>query len=98
MLFTQLSTSHFTNMVSIQLLGSWKSHPIPLPSLHGGEETSLSGCLPPDDTFDSESVVGIKPSDFGVVTEYQVDQFTHTCLAESFVVQLHIYTGFTVQH
>ena len=51
------------------------SHPIPLPSLHDGEG-SFPGLVPTDDMVDSESVMGIKPGDSGVVIEYQVDEFT----------------------
>ena len=44
---------------------------------------------------DSESVLGIKPGDSGVVTGYQVDEFTHTWSAEQFVAHSHVYPGFT---
>ena len=44
---------------------------------------------------DSESVMGIKPGDSGVVIGYQVDAFTHTSSAEQFVAHCHIYPGFT---
>ena len=43
---------------------------------------------------DSESAVGINPSDSGVVTGYQVDEFTHTWSAKQFVAHSHIYPGF----
>ena len=43
----------------------------------------------------SESVMGIKPSDSGVVIGYQVDEFTHTLSAEWFVAHSHIYPAFT---
>ena len=33
----------------------------------------------------SESVVGVKPSDFGVVIGYQVNEFTYTWLVEYFI-------------
>ena len=42
----------------------------------------------------SKSVVGIKPSDSGVVTEYSVVKFTCTSLVEPFVAQSHIHSGF----
>ena len=42
----------------------------------------------------SESVVGMKPGDSGVVIGYQVDDFIHTWLAEHFVASSHIYPGF----
>ena len=43
----------------------------------------------------SESAMGIKAGDSGVVIGYQVDEFTHTWSAEWFVVHSHIYPGFT---
>ena len=51
--------------------------------------------MPSYDTVDSESVMGIKPGDSGVVIGYQVDGFTDTWSAEWFVVHSHIYPGFT---
>ena len=48
-----------------------------------------------DDAVDSDSVMGIKPGDSGVVIGYQVDEFTHTWSAEWFVAHSHIYPGFT---
>ena len=45
-------------------------------------------------TVDSESVVGIKHSDSGVVIGYQVDKLTHFWSAEYFIAQPHIYPGF----
>ena len=48
-----------------------------------------------DDMVDSESVVGIKPGDSGVVIGYQVDEFTHTWSVEWFVTHSHIYPGST---
>ena len=59
-----------------------KSHPGPPPFLHGWEESSLPGCVPPNDTVDSESVMVIKPGDSGVVIGYQVNEFTCTWLTE----------------
>ena len=53
------------------------------------------GLVPSDDTFDFESVVGIKPSDSGMVIGYQVNEFTCTWSAEWFVAHSHIYPGFT---
>ena len=38
-------------------------------------------------------MVGIKPGDSGVVIGYQVDEFTHTWLADHFAGS-HIYPGF----
>ena len=75
--------------------GSAESHLIPLPSLHDGEGSSFPGLVPSDDTFDSESVMGIKPGDSSVVTGYQLDEFTCTWSAEQFVAHSHIYPGFT---
>ena len=72
-----------------------ESHPIPPPSLYGGEGSSVPGLVPSDDTVNSESVVCIKPVDSGVVIGYQVDWFTHTWSAEQFVVHFHMYPGFT---
>ena len=75
--------------------GLAESDQIHPPSLHGGMGSSLSGLVPSDDTVNSESVIGIKPSDSGVVIRYQVDEFTHTWSAERFVACFHIYPGFT---
>ena len=49
----------------------------------------------PGDIVNSESVMGIKSDDFGMVIGYQVDEFTHTWSAEWFVAHFHIYPGFT---
>ena len=57
--------------------------------------SSFPGLVPSNDTVDSEFVVGIKPSDSGVVIVYQVDGFTHTWSAEWFLVHSHIYPEFT---
>ena len=51
--------------------------------------------MPSDDTVDSESVMGIKPGDSGVLIGYQVDDFIHTWSAEQFVACTHVYPGFT---
>ena len=75
--------------------GLAESHPIHLPSLHFREGSSIPGLVPSNDTVDSESVVGIKPGDSGVVIGYQVNEFTCTWSAEQFVVHSHIYPGFT---
>ena len=50
--------------------------------------------VPSDDTANSESAMGIKPGDSGVVIGYKVDEFTHTWSAEQFVACSHIYPGF----
>ena len=75
--------------------GSLESHSIPLPSLNDGEGSSFPGLVPSDDMVNSESVMGIKPGDSGMVIGYQVDEFTHTWSAEWFVACSHIYPGFT---
>ena len=58
--------------------GLTDSYPIPPHSIHGGEGSSFPGLVPPDNTVNSESVVGIQPGDSGVVIGYQVDVFTYT--------------------
>ena len=50
-----------------------ESHLIPLPSLHGGERSSFPGLVPSNDMMDSDSAVGIRPGDSGVVIGYQVN-------------------------
>ena len=94
LLLSQLSSSHSNYMVGHTALGDLQSHPIPPPSLHGREGSSFPGLVPSDDMVDSESVVGIKPGDSGVVIGYQVDEFAHTSSVEQFVVHSHIYHGF----
>ena len=71
------------------------SHLILLPSLHGGEGSSFPGLVPSNDTVDSESTMGVKPGDSGVVMGYQIDEFTCTWSAEWFVSGSHIYSGFS---
>ena len=78
MLLSQLSSSHPNCMVGHTAFGAWQSHPIPHSSLHDQEGSSFPGLVPSDDTVDTESVVGIKPGDSGVVIGYQVDEFTCT--------------------
>ena len=51
--------------------------------------------MPSADAVNSESMMGIKPCDSGVVIGYQVDEFTHTWSVEWFVAHSHIYLGFT---
>ena len=75
--------------------GLAESHPLPLPSLHSGEWSSFQGLVPSSDRVNSESAVGIKPGESGVVIGYQVDKFTHTWSAEWFMAHFHIYPGFT---
>ena len=69
-----------------------------MPSLHGGEGSSLPGLVPSDDTVNSESVLGIKSVDSDVVTGYQVDKFTHTWSVEQFVACPHIILGSLVRY
>ena len=71
--------------------GLAESHPIPPPSLHVGEGASFPGLVISDNTVNSESVMGIKPGDSGVVIGYQVDEFTHTRSAEQFVAHSHTF-------
>ena len=75
--------------------GSIESHLIPLPSLHDGEGSSFPGLGPSDDTVDSDSVMGIKAGDSGVVIGYQFNEFTRTWSTERFVAHSHIYPGLT---
>ena len=70
-----------------------ESHLIPLPSLHGGERSSVPGLVPSDDTVDSESMVDIKPGDSGVVIGYQVDEFNHVWSVAQVVAHTYIYCG-----
>ena len=82
MLLSQLFPNHPIYMVGHTALGAWQSHPIPLPSLHGGQGSSFPGLVPSDATVNSESAMGIKPGDSGVVIGYQIDEFMHTWSAE----------------
>ena len=94
-LLSQLSCCHSAIWWGIQLWG-WptESHLIPPPSLHGWEGSSFPGLIPPDDMFDSKAVVGMTPGDSGVVSGYQVDEFTLSWFIKHFVAQSHIYPGF----
>ena len=69
MLLSQLFPSHLNDMVGHTALGAWQSHRIPLPSLHGEEGSPFPGLVPSDDMIDSESLVGIKHGDSGVVID-----------------------------
>ena len=40
--------------------------------------SSFTGSAPSSDIVNSESVVGVKPGNSGVLLRYIVDQFTHT--------------------
>ena len=50
--------------------GLVESHLIPLPFLCDGEGSSFPGLVPSDDVVNSDSVMGIKPGDSGVVIGY----------------------------
>ena len=91
----QLFPNHPIYMVGHTALGAWQSHLIPLPSLHDGKGSSFPVLVPSDDMVNSESVMGIKPGDSGVVIGYQIDEFTCTWSTEQFVAHSHIYPGFT---
>ena len=82
-------------MVGHTVFGTWQSHPIPPPSLHGGEGSSFPGLVPSNDRVNFESAMGVKPGDSGVVIRYQVDEFTHNWSAEQFVACSHICPGLT---
>ena len=53
-----------------------------LPSLQQCDGSSFQGFVPPSDMVISKSVVGIKPSDSGVMICYWVDACNYTWLAE----------------
>ena len=55
---------------------------------------AFPGSAPPNDSVNSESVVGVEPGDSAAVIGYQVDEFTHTCLAEHIIAHSYIYPGF----
>ena len=96
MLLCLLFSSHPIYMVGEYSFGGLaESHLIPPPSLHGGEGCPFLGVFPSNDMVKSESAMGIKAGNFGVVIGYQVDEFTHTWSAEQFVAHCHIYPGFT---
>ena len=63
---------------------SVESHLIPPPSIHDGEGSSFPGLVPSDDEVNSDSLMGVKPGDSGVVIGYQVDEFSHTWSEEWF--------------
>ena len=94
MLLSHLFPGHPIYMVGYTALGAWQRVTDP-PSLHGGEGSSFPGLVPSNDKVNSESVVGIKPGDSGVVMGYQVDEFTCPWSAEWFVNCSHIYPGIT---
>ena len=93
LLLIQLWPNHLVGHTPLG--ASVESHLIPPPSLHDGEGSSFPGLVPSDDVVNSDSVMGIKPGDSGVVIGYQVDEFPGTWSAEQFVAHSHIYPGFT---
>ena len=68
----------------IQLWGLGRGSPdsSAFPTWQGG--VFFQGCVPPDDTVNSKSVVGVTPGDSGVVIAYQVNEFTHIWSVECF--------------
>ena len=48
-----------------------------LPFQHSKERSPFPCCVPCNYRVNSESVVGVKPGDSGVVIGCQVDEFTH---------------------
>ena len=96
LLLNQLSPSHSNYMVGHTALRAW--HRV-IQSLHlpcmVGRGLLFQVWFHLMTQFNSESVVGIKPGDSGVVIGYQVDEFTCTWSAEQFVAHSHIYPGFT---
>ena len=52
--------------------------PISLPSLHGGEQSSLPKFVPPNDTVSSKSVEDVKLGNSSVVIGCQVHKFSCT--------------------
>ena len=95
MLLTQLSPSFCQYGEAYTFMGLAENQPVHPPSLHVGEGSSLSGCVPRNNRVNSKSVVGVKPGYPGLVIRHQVYEFKHTWFVEYFVAQLHIYQGFT---
>ena len=93
-LLNQQSSSHSNYKVGYIALGAWQSHLITLSSLMVGRGSSFPGLVQSDDRVDSESVMGIKPGDSGVVIGYHVDEFNCIWSEEQFVAHSHIYPGF----
>ena len=94
---SQLSSSHSEYSGAYHFGCLAENHPIPVPSLHGGEGPSFPGLAPPNDMVNSESVVGIQPGDSGVVIGYPVNEFACTWSTEQFVTHSHIYLGSQVR-
>ena len=55
LLLSQLSFNHSNYMVGHTVWGAWQSHPIPPPSLHGGEGSSFQGLVSSSGMVNSES-------------------------------------------
>ena len=53
---------------------------------NGKEGSPFPGLIQPNDIVNSASVVAILPGDSGVVIGFQLDAFTHTWLAEHFML------------
>ena len=83
-------------MVGHTALGAWQrvTQFLCLPYMMG-RGLLFEVLVPSDDIVNTESVMGIKPGDSGVVIGYQLDEFTPTWSAEQFVACCHIYPGFT---
>ena len=90
MLLIQLSQAVPSICWDIQLWGLGRELPNPSTFPIWWEGSSLPGCVPPNDTVNSESVVGIKPGDSSMVIGFQIDEFTCIWLAQQFVAQSHI--------
>ena len=82
MLLIWLSSSHSSKMVGHTALGAQQRHLITLPYQNGKERLFFPGSAPPNDTGNSESVVGVESGDFPLVTRHQVDKFTCIWLVE----------------
>ena len=67
MLLIQLFPTHSIYIVGNTAFRAWKSHLIPLPSLHG---SSFPHCVPPNNMVYSTSVAGVKPGN-SVVTQFR---------------------------
>ena len=95
MLCSLLFPCHPIYMVGHATLGAWQrvTWSLCLPCMVG-EGSSFPGLVPSNDVVDSESVMGIKPGNSGVVIGYQIGEFARTWSAEWFVAHSHIYLGF----
>ena len=82
-------------MVGIQLWELCRESPNPSTFLTWCEGSSLPGLAPPNDTVNSEFVVGFQPGDSGVVIGCKFDELTHTWSAEQFITHSHVYPEFT---